>query len=47
MNNKGMTLVEVLVTFSLLMVIVIGMFNLILDVKGDLDEQQTDLAEDN
>ena len=41
MNNKGMTLVEVLVTFSLLMVIVIGMFNLILDVKGDLDEQQT------
>lgn len=47
MNNKGMTLVEVLVTFSLLMVIVVGMFNLILDVKSDLDEQQTakDFAE--
>ena len=41
MNNKGMTLVEVLVTFSLLMVIVVGMFNLILDVKGDLDAKQT------
>lgn len=40
MNNKGMTLVEILVTFSLLMVIVVGMFNLILDVKSDLDAKQ-------
>ena len=41
MNNKGMTLVELLVTFSLAMVIIIGMFNLILDVKSDLDSKQT------
>ena len=40
MNNKGMTLVELLITFSLLMIIVVGMFNLILDVKMDLDDKQ-------
>ena len=38
MNNKGMTLVELLITFSLLMIIVVRMFNYILDVKMDLDE---------
>lgn len=40
MNNKGMTLVELLITFSLLMVIIVGMFNLIMDAKLDLDDQQ-------
>lgn len=40
MNNKGMTLVELLVTFSLLLILVIGMFNLILEVKFQLDEKQ-------
>lgn len=40
MNNKGMTLVELIITFSLLMVIIIGMFNLILDAKMDLDQKQ-------
>ena len=40
MNNKGMTLVELLVTFSLLMIIIVGMFNLILDVKTDLDNKR-------
>ena len=39
-NNKGMTLVELLVTFSLLLVLVIGMFNLIMEVKTQLDEKQ-------
>lgn len=39
-NNKGMTLVELLITFSLLMVLVVGMFNLIMDVKLDLDDKQ-------
>lgn len=39
-NNKGMTLVELLITFSLLMVVVVGMFNLILDIKLDLDDKQ-------
>lgn len=40
MNNKGMTLIELLITFSLLMIIVVGMFNLILDAKSDLDNKQ-------
>ena len=40
MNNKGMTLVELIVTFSLLMIVVIGMFNLIMDVKGNLDDKK-------
>lgn len=40
MNNKGMTLVELLITFSLLMIIIVGMFNLILDAKIDLDNKQ-------
>ncbi len=40
MNNKGMTIVELIVTFSLLLVIVIGMFNLIMDVKVELDNKQ-------
>lgn len=40
MNNKGMTLVELLVTFSLLLVLIVGMFNLILEVKFQLDEKQ-------
>ena len=40
LNNKGMTLVELLVTFSLLLVLVIGMFNLIMEVKTQLDEKQ-------
>lgn len=41
MNNKGMTLVELLITFALLMVIVVGMFNLILDLRLDLDNKKT------
>lgn len=40
MNNKGMTLVELIVTFALLLVIVVGMFNLIMDVKLELDNKQ-------
>ena len=40
MNNKGMTLVELIVTFSLLMIIIVGMFNLIMDVKGNLDDKK-------
>ena len=40
LNNKGMTLVELLVTFSLLLVLVIGMFNLIMEVNTQLDEKQ-------
>ena len=39
-NNKGMTLVELIVTFSLLLVIVVGMFNLITDVKLELENKQ-------
>ena len=40
MNNKGMTIVELIVTFSLLLVIVVGMFNLITDVKLELENKQ-------
>lgn len=40
MNNKGMTLVELIVTFSLLLIIIIGMFNLIMEVKFELDNKQ-------
>lgn len=40
MNNKGMTIVELIVTFSLLLVLVVGMFNLVMDVKFDLDSKQ-------
>lgn len=40
MNNKGMTLVELLVTFSLLLVIIVGMFNLIMEVKNSFDEKR-------
>lgn len=39
MNNKGMTLVELIVTFSLLIVIVIGLYQLILDVKFNYEEK--------
>ena len=40
MNNKGMTIVELIVTFSLLLVIVVGMFNLVTDVKLELENKQ-------
>lgn len=40
MNNKGMTLVELLVTFSLLLVIIVGMFNLIMEVKNSFDDKR-------
>ena len=39
-NNKGMTLVELLVTFTLLLVIVVGLYNLILEVKFEIDDKQ-------
>jgi len=39
-NNKGMTLVELIVTFALLLVIVVGLYNLILEVKFEVDEKQ-------
>lgn len=47
MNNKGMTLVELIVTFSLLLIIVVGLYNLILEVKFEMDEKQVakDLTE--
>ena len=40
MNSKGMTLVELIVTFSLLLVIVVGLYNLILEVKFQLTQKQ-------
>lgn len=40
LNNSGMTLVELLVTFSLVMIMAIGIFNLVLEVRKDLDEKE-------
>lgn len=47
MNNKGMTLVELIVTFSLLLILVVGLYNLILEVKFQMDQKQVakDLTE--
>ena len=39
-DDKGMTLVELLVTFSLLLLIVVGLYNLILEVKFEIDDRQ-------
>ena len=39
MNNKGMTLIELLVAFTLLMIITIGLYSLITSVKTDLQEK--------
>lgn len=40
MNNKGMTLVELIVTFALVLVVVVGLYNLILEIKLQLEEKQ-------
>lgn len=39
-NNKGMTLVELIITFALVLVIVVGLYNLILEVKFQMEEKQ-------
>lgn len=39
-NNKGMSLVEIIVTFSLALLIIIGLYNLILDVKTTLKDKE-------
>lgn len=40
MNNKGMTLVELIITFALVLVMVVGLYNLVLEVKFQLDDKQ-------
>ena len=40
MNKKGITLVELIVTFSLVLVIIVGIYNSILQVKNQLEEKQ-------
>ena len=40
LNNKGMSLVELIITFSVFMVIVIGVYNLILDSKETLKNKE-------
>ena len=39
-NNKGMTLVELIISFALVMVMVVGLYNLILEVKFQMDDKQ-------
>ena len=40
LNNKGITLVEVIVSFALLMIILVGLFNIIMEVKSSITEKQ-------
>ena len=40
MNKKGMSLVEVIITFSLVFIILIGLYNLIMEVKTTLNEKE-------
>lgn len=40
LNNKGITLVEVIVSFALLMIILVGLFNIIMEVKSDVTDKQ-------
>ena len=42
LNNKGMTLVELIVTFSLLLVLVVGLYDIILEVKFQVDDNQVE-----
>lgn len=39
-NKKGMSLVEVIITFSLTFIILIGLYNLIMEVKTTLNEKE-------
>ena len=39
-NNKGMSLVELIITFSVFMVIIVGVYNLILDSKENLKDKE-------
>lgn len=39
-NNKGFTLVEVIVSFAFLMILVIGMLNVVLSIKKDVNEKK-------
>ena len=47
LNNKGITLVELVVTFAIAMVLIIGMMNVIVDFKDDiaLNTVKKDLVE--
>ena len=40
LNNRGITLVEVIVSFALLMIILVGLFNIIMEVKSDVTDKQ-------
>ena len=37
MNNKGMTLVELIVAFAIVMIIILGIFNLTVSIRKDLN----------
>lgn len=40
MNNKGITLVELIISFALLMIIVIGMMSIIMNIKTNYNEKE-------
>lgn len=39
-NNKGISLVELIITFALLMVIIIGMLNIVNSIKSDVNDKE-------
>lgn len=40
MNNKGLTIVELIVTFGLLMVLIVGLLEIVLESKSDVSDKQ-------
>ena len=42
MNNKGITLVELIISFALLMVVVIGMLSIVMNVRNNYNERRFD-----
>lgn len=41
LNNKGMTIIEIVLTFVLIMVIVVGMFTIIMNYRGKISDSYT------
>ena len=41
LNNKGMTAVELLITFTILSVVVVGLFDMILNYKDKEQQEST------
>jgi len=40
MNNKGLTIVELIVTFGLLMILIVGLLEIVLEAKSDVTDKR-------